>query len=170
MAAFALEEIGGYDGDPNHLLSEINMEHSFVYVRNLILDTAAKLLAEQIRNGGSTLFLDSEKIADSRASVLTAHLAERRKIEACEAPVFKQSDSYDLSALALTFYGFEMIRALGLGLNAVDSGYEQLNKSLQAADLSVNETDNLSELQAFKASFSESLRAYVYQKIELSQG
>lgn len=49
MADFGLEEIDGYDSEHNHLLSEINMAHSFVYVRNLILDAAAKLLAEQPR-------------------------------------------------------------------------------------------------------------------------
>ncbi len=170
MTAFILEELGGYDGDPNNLLSQINAQDSFESARDVILDTAAKLLIEQVRNEGSTLFLDSERIADSRASLLTPHLAERRKREISEAPVLKQKGSYDLSALALTFYGFEIIRALGLGLKPVDTGFEQLDDSLRAAGLCINETNDPTELDAFKANFSKSLQTYVYKKIEFSQG
>jgi len=170
MTAFSLEELGGYDGNPKNLLSQINTEDSFESVRDVVLDTAAKLLMDQIRNGGSTLFLDSEKIADSRASLLTPHLAERRKREVSEAPVLKRRDSYDLSALALTFYGFQIICALGLGLRPVDTGFEQLGDSFHAAGLCVNRTDDPADLEAFKTNFSESLQTYVYQRIELSQG
>ncbi|TFG11726.1 leucine-rich repeat domain-containing protein [Candidatus Thorarchaeota archaeon] len=170
MAAFGLEELGGYDGEPEDLLSELHAEDSLESVRDVILDTSANLLKEQIKNGHSTLFLDSEKIAESRASLLTPQLAERRKREVSEAPVFKQGNSYDLSGLVLTYYGYEMIRAVGLGLETMDTGFEQLGDCLQVAGLCINETEDPAELESFKESFSKSLQTYVYQRIELSQG
>ncbi len=116
LGGLGMEDLAGFDGNPRRLLKGTRGSMSFKVARRVVFDNAIQLLQEQLDHGGPTLFLDTDRMRKTRASKLIPCIAERRKqeIEGVILPV--RGSNVHLEALWMTHYGYQILKALRLGL------------------------------------------------------
>ncbi len=166
LKGFSLEELGGFDGDPSRLFNIWKEAKSFDEARNRIYDSTINLLEIQVKNRGSTLFLDVDKMQYTRASKLIPEIASRRAKEIARAPVHVENGRVNLRNLCLTHHGLSLVMALGLGTTTDSSGLNRLRNAFNQIGLTLNTTDDLLESEV-KA--SSGLKQHVYNLVESSR-
>ncbi|MFW9810284.1 MAG: hypothetical protein ACFFE6_12980 [Candidatus Thorarchaeota archaeon] len=130
LMALSLNELAGYDGDPWNLLNDTSEDMDYTTARESIFSRAIELLDEQVETGGSTLFLDIEGMKKTRASKLIPKIVEARKQEMENVIVQTKGSIALMNSLWLSFYGFKMLEALGIGTQYFGDGLGQIRKSL----------------------------------------
>ncbi|RDE15276.1 MAG: hypothetical protein C4K48_04320 [Candidatus Thorarchaeota archaeon] len=138
LSGLGMEELAGFDGNPKQLLKGTDGNMSFKDARRVVFDNAIELLEEQLENGGPTLFLDTDRMRETRASKLIPGIAERRKQEVEEVILPVKGSKVNLETLWMTHYGFEILKALRLdlttnleGLHIVRTSFEELGMEIQ---------------------------------------
>ncbi len=130
MMALSFDELAGYDGDPRNLLSDTSTEMNYKTARQSIFSRAIELLEEQVENGGTTLFLDIESMKTTRASKLIPKVVEARKQEMENTTIQTKGSIALMNSLWLSFYGFKLLEALGIGTQYYGDGLDSIRKSL----------------------------------------
>ncbi len=138
LEGLGMSEIAGYDGDPKRLMEGVDELLDGEVALDSIYDRAVELLAEQLDQGGPTLFLDIGAMRNTRASKLIPTILERRKseMEGIKVPIVK--GRAHLQSLWLSSYGFELLTALKTGLtidmqelDRVKAAMEEMGCNLQ---------------------------------------
>ena len=75
------EELLGFDGDVEKILSKLPDSHDFKSVQTEAQDLLIEEVHRQLRSGGSTLFFDFETMQTKRTAVLMEDLSSARKRE-----------------------------------------------------------------------------------------
>ncbi|MFX1483038.1 MAG: hypothetical protein ACFFCP_07600 [Promethearchaeota archaeon] len=169
MIGLAFEELSGYDGDPNDLLSTTSEDMDFKSARKAIFAKAIELLDTQIESGGSTLFLETERMKTTRASKLIPKIVEARKAEMDSTVVQTKGSISLMNSLWLSYYGFKILEALDIGTQHYGDELDKIRISLDELGFSLN-TQEVSSLSNTNITYpirsSQSLRTYVFNLIE----
>ena len=116
-----------------------------------------------LEGGGSSLFLDVELLSKTRLARHVQQVLDSRQEELQRVWVNLRDGVYDLRYLWLTAYGFEICRALGLGLTTDSEGFERLREACRALgfDLKIREDDLFPE-----STLTEEMKKYVWNFVE----
>jgi len=113
LMGLRMEEISGYDGDPLDIIRSIPEDLDYEKSRDRIYTKMIELIEDQIEKGGSTHFLDVDKLVVSRGHILVQSIIEARKeeIESLEIPIV--DGKTDGRRIWATSYGFKIMREFG---------------------------------------------------------
>ncbi len=162
LEGFQMEELSGFDGNPLLLLEHTDGLGDFASVRDTIYDNAIALIEDQIGKGGSTLFLDLNKMSDTRASKLVSLISAARTREISRVAVQVGGNRVNLFPLWLTHYGSELLHVLHFGLTTDLRGLDLISRSLRQIgyDLRTQEVDPSSNMKP--ENMSEGLVDFMY--------
>ncbi len=93
-------------------MESIESDVSFRQAKSQLYAGVIGLLHEQLDEGGSTFFLDIDKLRKKRREVLISKIEERRVEEIQNTVVPQKKGSVHLEPLWLTVYGFEVLKNL----------------------------------------------------------
>ena len=107
-----MPEISGVDKDIIPVMDSIEDDLNFTKVKNRLYYGIVELLREQLIDGGSSFFLDIEKLKKTRGKTLTARIRRGRKKELENTIVPEKNGVVHLEPLWLTVHGFEVLKNL----------------------------------------------------------
>ena len=169
LIGFGMEELAGFDGNPIRLFDNTDDKMDYITAKRMIFDRTVELLDEQITHNGPTLFLNTEKMKQNRASKLITKIVEAREREMETAIIPKKGNTFLMNNLWLTHYGYRILEALGLGLRHFGVGIEEVKSSLEDIGFSLKtyEVESL-EYANFEEPVvtSRSMKKFVYNQIE----
>lgn len=124
LGIFDLEEFLGLDEDILLILEHIESKNDFDSVSKEFENQLIALTEKQLKSGGSTLFFDTERMSAKPSAVLVKRLVdlrwkEFRKIITLfikKQKTWKGKKVLDLKPVYTTHYGFEIMKALDIGL------------------------------------------------------
>jgi hypothetical protein len=157
-----LPSIAGFDGDPTKLLHNAASAISFEEARQTIFDTCVKLIQNQLRNDGPTLFLDVEGMKDTRASKLIPLIVEKRVEEIERTVLSVKGSKVDLRPLWLTHYGFNILSATNLRFTTDLQGLRMLQKSFRELNLALKTENATSFPEFFNSHYSEGMQQHIF--------
>ncbi|MGY5874978.1 MAG: hypothetical protein RTU30_04465 [Candidatus Thorarchaeota archaeon] len=162
LQLFSMPELGIYDGPLDDILSAIPSTASVDEARHLLYDRMIVLLENQIEKDGSTLFMDVDAMATTKASKLIHNVIEQRKKEIERARVKILDDRVDISSLWVTSYGNAILSTLGISsMTVTNSQLDAIKKAMKQSGLKMITTtkppskDNSPKM-------SEELKSYVF--------
>lgn len=169
LEGLGVDELAGFDGRPSMLLDTVSDESDSEAALDSVYDRAVELLSEQIKNGGSTLFLNIGTMRNTRASKLIPEIIKLRheEIEELTVPVLKGRAF--LQSLWLTYYGFQLLSALRIGLSTDSRGLEKVKAALaeMGYELNIKRVDSVQHGGWKKT--SQSHRAFVFSQARAQQ-
>jgi len=112
LQGIGMPEISGVDRDITLVMESIEDDLSFAKVKNRLYHGIVELLREQIIEGGSSFFLDIDKLKKTRGKTLTARIRRGRKKELEDTIVPEKKGVVHLEPLWLTVHGFEVLKNL----------------------------------------------------------
>jgi hypothetical protein len=131
LEGMGLSEISGFDGNPTLLLKDLEETSDFQSVRSSVFDVATELLESQLQEDGSTIFLDVDKLADTRALRLIPMITKLREKEIENAIVQIGGNQINLLPLWLTHWGYEILRVLRFGLTTDLEGFDLIQRNFR---------------------------------------
>ncbi|MGY5854505.1 MAG: hypothetical protein RTU92_13135 [Candidatus Thorarchaeota archaeon] len=147
LQLFSMSELGIYDGPLDDILTAIPSTASVDEARHLLYNRMIELLEDQIKNGGSTLFMDVEAMSTTKASKLIHNVIEQRKKEIERARVKILDDRADISSLWMTSYGNAILSTLGISTMGIPtSQLDSIEKAMKQSGLK-NENDSKSSVK-----------------------
>lgn len=168
LEGFGMAELAGFDGNPTRLLEHTDSLDNYQDTRAAIYDNTIERLQEQLKSGGSTLFLDVQKLAGTRGSKLIPSIASNRDTELSRAIVHIGGKKANLLALWLTHYGFELLKALRFGMITDHTGLELIRINLESLGYKLNTIDENPLEVPIPARISEGLLDYIYSIISIN--
>ncbi|MFW9963858.1 MAG: hypothetical protein ACFFCX_09865 [Candidatus Sifarchaeia archaeon] len=169
LIGLGMKELAGFDGNPSMLLDTTDDSMDFTDARRAIFNRTVELLDDQISRGGPTLFLDIEGMRETQASKLIAKIVEERKHEIEKTTVPIKGSTSIMNSLWLTHYGYQILEALGVGLQHFGTDIETVKSSFKDLGFSLRtrEVESLDKVEISQSvSASISMRKYVYNEIE----
>lgn len=134
LEGFGIDELAGFDGDPRFLLEGVPSEGDYHSIRNAVYDRVIECIERQLKDNGSSLFLNVEKMSGTRASKLVPLVVARRKAEMQDVVVHLGGNRVNLLPLWLTHYGSEILLALRFGITTNAEGLDLLSRNLKQLD------------------------------------
>ena len=161
LEGFEMSELAGFDGNPIELLSTVGSDDDYESARSIIFDRAIDLLENQINEKGSTLFLDIDEMSKTRASKLVGIISSLRseEIENVSVPIFR--DTAYLLPLWMTYIGFEILSASGLGISVPKKALNDVTVSLADLGHKLNTRVASAPINEIPTSISTSLYNHV---------
>jgi len=165
LQSLDMAELSGYDGNPIHLIETTESDMSYSEARSAIYDRTLDLLEDQLTNNGPTLFLDVERMKNTRASKLIPQIIELREKEIENTTLQIKGSRIFLRPLWLTHYGLTILKAMNMGLTTDSEGLNRIQSSLAELDLLV-QTKKVKAVQPTSSGKgSLRLRHYVFKYI-----
>ncbi|MFQ5832368.1 MAG: leucine-rich repeat domain-containing protein [Candidatus Thorarchaeota archaeon] len=125
-------ELAGVDKDITPLMESIESEVSFRRAKNQLHEGVVRLLQEQLDEGGSSFFLDVDKLRKTKGEVLIPKIQRRRKEELENTIVPEKKGSVHLEPLWLTVHGFEVLKGLKMPLKKTTvERFERVKEALR---------------------------------------
>ncbi len=114
LAGLGLQNIAGYDGPPDDLLEKVNDLMSFTKAIDVIKDHVLKLLHRQLREGGSSHFININSLMGTDSAIIVPDLLEnrRREMENLRIRLMDNEGRVDGRILWFTHYGREILSAI----------------------------------------------------------
>lgn len=107
IEAIGMGELAAYDGNPaNIAMLTPKEEMTIEEERHSIYMGLNRLIEKPLKNGGSTLFLEVDRLAATPASVLIPLILRRREEEIQKTVLYIRGDRISLRPLWMTVYGF----------------------------------------------------------------
>ena len=169
LIGLGMAELAGYDGDPSQLLDTTTSRMDYTTARRAIFDRAVDLLEEQIANEGPTLFLNTDAMRETSASKLIGRIVDARKWEIENTTVLTKGSTSLLNSLWLTHYGYQILKALQIGMRHFGVEIEKIRWSLDELGFSLRtlEVESLDEAELDESMvISRSMRKFVFNQIE----
>ncbi|MFX1264614.1 MAG: hypothetical protein ACFFH0_04505, partial [Promethearchaeota archaeon] len=129
-----------------------------------IYDRAVELLSNQITTGGPTLFLNIGKMRNTRASKLIPEITMQRQVEMESLSIPVLRGRAFLQSLWLTSHGFQLLKALRIGLSTDSRGLEEVKAAVaeMGYDLRIERVDSVQRIHWKET--TESYRAFVFSQ------
>ncbi len=148
LTGLGFPDIAAYDGNPLNLLTHIPPKMSYKCAKVAIQEETISLLKNQIESGGSTHFLDVEKITISPAAILIPSIIENRRKEMENLRIERINGKVDGRIFYFTHYGRQILAQLGyrpiatqsISLDDVLQAIEQTGFSPDIVDLECEPT------------------------------
>jgi hypothetical protein len=136
-------------------------ESDYANLRAFIRRELTRLLKEQVMQGGPTHFFDiNEMQGIPELAVHVPRVLELRKQEIQEVTLVDRDGIIDLRPIIMTAWGFELVQALGLGLQADAEGCDAIQRKLYELDLEVNISKDEADT-SIPERIGEGLRQYI---------
>ncbi len=135
LKLLGLEEYRGVTLDIIQLLRSMKHESDFSHAVESLREILFEQLTKQVSEGGMTHFVDIDWLSNNELAVHIPAVIATRKAEMDSVAIQKRNGMYDLRPLWVTAYGFELLTALGLGLETDDEGLKSIQRSLDNVDL-----------------------------------
>ncbi|MFW9918788.1 MAG: leucine-rich repeat domain-containing protein [Candidatus Thorarchaeota archaeon] len=159
---FNLNHLAGFDGDPLEIARHIGDDASYDEARYLLSEELSTALVQQVRNGGSTHFIDLDLVRSMPVlAVLAPKTIELRRAEIECVHVIKNNGVYDTEALWFTVYGQEILSALGIGLVTDDNGLLKIRYHLRKVGIDSLKVDEENCPDWTASHLSDELRSYL---------
>lgn len=187
LESMGLAEFSGCDIDLVPILDQIPADSDLIDVRSYLQHTLVESLYGQISSGGTSIFLDIEKMRDTPAEVLVPLIEKQRKEEIRYANVrllgreFIQCDVYmnetrslflpdcvkyvDLENIWMTALGFRVLSDLGFGLYTDSQGLKQVQKVLRKAGMIDKVSYSQNPSQPLDSRMSPAMRLIISKQI-----
>jgi hypothetical protein len=142
LEVLGMADLIGYDRTIDALLTYL-LDLDFKSGCEYIYDAMLTRLGEQLERGGTTIFMDVEKMSTTKAAGLISRILELRESEMQGLQMSKREEVVDvereefvdLTSLALTAYGFKILYPLETHYLVPIEDLESINKWLQEANL-----------------------------------
>ena len=165
LQSLGMGELSGYDGNPIRLIDTTESDMSYSEARNAIYDRTLDLLEGQLVDNGPTLFLEVERMKNTRASKLIPQIIELREKEIENTTLQIKGSRIFLRPLWLTHYGLTILKAMNMGLTTDSEGLNRIQSSLAELDLLV-QTKKVKAVQPVSSeNGSLRLQRYVFKYI-----
>lgn len=114
LAGLGLQNIAGYDGPPDDILEKANDLMSFSKAIEVIQNHVLKLLHQQLREGGSSHFININSLMGTDAAIIVPDLLEnrRKEIENLRLRLIDSEGRIDARVLWFTHYGREILSTI----------------------------------------------------------
>jgi hypothetical protein len=165
LIGLGMEELAGFDGNPENLLRGTTDDISFKDARHIIFDGTIEMIESQIERGGPTLFLDIEKMRKTRASKLIPKIAERRREEVENARLYIKGSRVFLEELWMTHYGHQMLIASKLGFTTDLEGLESIKSRFEELGMEIRTEHAMADVTPRMDFASESMQSHVLHLI-----
>ncbi len=113
LAGLGYPEIAAFDGNPSCILSSIPDDSTFEESRRDIQDRVIALLKAQVEDGGSTHFLDINRLSITAGMSLVPCIIENRKREMEDLEIISCNGEVDARIFYFTHYGRLILSRLG---------------------------------------------------------
>lgn len=114
-------------------------ESDYPNLRAHIRGELTRLLKEQIMQGGPTHFFNINEMQEiPELAVHVPRILELRKEEIQGVTIVDRNGVIDLKPIIMTAWGFELVNALGLGLETDAEGYDAIQRKLYELDLEID--------------------------------
>lgn len=137
LSIFRSPELLGIDCNIFKEIGSIEEDRSITEASDCLFESLLSLTKNQIRNGGSTLFYNIDRISSTRSVVIISDLIEARYretlfvIEEIDEMIPKLTkDWMDVSRLWRTGNGFRLLKARNLGILLHINEYKELRSRL----------------------------------------
>lgn len=137
LSIFMLPELLGIDCNIFNEIGSVQDDRSIAHASDSLFDSLIGLAEDQIRNGGSTLFFNINRISSTRSAIIISDLIEARYretlfvIEETDEMIPKLTkDWIDVSRLWRTSNGFRLLKARNLGTHIHINEYRELRNRL----------------------------------------
>ena len=157
-----IPELACYDGPLEDIINLIPESVSFQKGTEELSIALIDLLKDQLEHGGSTLFFDIDSMSTRDSSVLLPLLLAKRKEEMENVQLKHSQNMIDLSPLWVTGYGYEILRALGVGRKVALGDFHIVAGAFKEIGVTIefNESDQYSEGPK-KLNVSKSMMKYI---------
>ncbi|MFX1603248.1 MAG: leucine-rich repeat domain-containing protein [Promethearchaeota archaeon] len=164
LEGLGMDELAGLDGDPRRLLDVASDNDDSESALDSIYDRAVELLSNQITTGGPTLFLNIGKMRNTRASKLIPEITMQRHVEMESLSIPVLRGRAFLQSLWLTSHGFQLLKALRIGLSTDSRGLEEVKAAVaeMGYDLRIERVDSVQRIHWKET--TESYRAFVFSQ------
>ncbi|MFW9921023.1 MAG: hypothetical protein ACFFED_15590 [Candidatus Thorarchaeota archaeon] len=131
LSGLGLQNIAGYDGPPDDILEKVNDLMSFSRAVDVIQEHVLKLLHRQLREGGSSHFININSLMGTEAAIIVPDLLENRRneMEGLRLRLMDDEGRVDGRVLWFTHYGREILSSIKSSSYLVDN--ETLQQILQ---------------------------------------
>ncbi|MFW9799532.1 MAG: leucine-rich repeat domain-containing protein [Candidatus Thorarchaeota archaeon] len=164
LEELGMAEVSGVDEDITPLMESIESDVTFRKAKNELYAGVVELLHEQLDEGGSSFFLDINKLKKTRGQVLIPKIEERRKEELENTVVPEKKGSVHLEPLWLTVYGFEVLKDLKMPVKKTSvERFERVKETLRNRGLTFKtkrfKTKRISK--QYSVAMSRELKQYI---------
>jgi hypothetical protein len=136
-------------------------ESNYADLRGYIRDELTTLLKEQVKRGGPTHFINVNEMQEiPELAIDVPRILDLRRREIESVTLIDRNGVIDLRPVIMTAWGFELVNALGLGLETDAEGCDAIQRKLYELDLSVNIAKN-GETIPNSANMGEGLSEYI---------
>jgi Leucine-rich repeat (LRR) protein len=172
LEGLGMPEISGVDRDIIPVMESIEDDLSFAKLKKRLYHGIVELLREQLIEGGSSFFLDIDKLKNTRGKTLTARIRRGRKKEIEDTIVPEKKGVVHLEPLWLTVHGFEVLKNLKMPVKKTTvERFKPVKEMLKEKGLTLNmkqfKTKRLSK--QYSVSMSNELKQYIL-KLASSRG
>ncbi|MGQ4912398.1 MAG: hypothetical protein ACP6KW_09540 [Candidatus Thorarchaeota archaeon] len=165
LEGLGLGELAGLDADPMDLVSSASEDLTFDDAVHTIESRAIELLDQQIQHHGPTLFLETDVIKKTGASLLLPRIIEARKREVSEAVVAMKGSKVFLRSLWVTHYGYQILQALGMGLRTDLEGLERIQTCFAEIGFDLRSKEMSPVRQEYSVVCSTGMRRHVFDLV-----
>ncbi len=173
LSIFGMSELAGVDCTVFDELRSIETPKNINHASRLLFDGLIERISTQLKNGGSTLFLDIAAISSTRSAIIASDLIQARYRETIlvlgeideKLPTLTK-EWVDVSRLWRTGNGFRLLKARELGIHIHIKEYKEI-RDLLAREMKVDviklseERMKLIKKGSRYLQFSESLSEFV---------
>ena len=190
LETMGLHELIGCDIDLMPILDQIPPGSEFVDVQCFLQHRLVEEILNRLDSGGSTAFLDTEKMKDTPAEALIPRITELRKREIgrVQIPVLgsevviynldmeevatqllpDRGKPVLLEPLWLTAVGRELLSSLGMGLRTDMKGLQKIQRALRKAGVKLSPTRVSKPPGQYPTGMSEAMRRMLLKQIQIS--
>ncbi len=137
LSIFGMSELAGVDCPIFDVLRSIETPKNIHHASRLLFDGIIEKVSAQLKNGGSTLFLDIEAISSTRSAIIASDLIQARYRETIlvlgeideKLPTLTK-EWVDVSRLWRTGNGFRLLKARELGIHIHIKEYKEIRDLL----------------------------------------
>ncbi len=164
LEGLGMPEISGVDRDIIPVIESIQDDLSFDKVRSRLYHGIVELLREQLIEGGSSFFLDIDRLKETRGKTLTARIRRGRKKELEDTIVPERNGMVYLEPLWLTVHGFEVLKNLRMPVEKTTvEKFEPVKEMLREEGFSVKikRFKNKRVSKQYSVTMSSELKQYI---------
>jgi hypothetical protein len=188
LETMGLYELVGCDIDLMPILEQIPPGSEFIDVQCFLQHRVVEELLEKLDAGGSTLFLNPEKMKGTPAEALVPHIVElrRKELSNLQIPVLgKEIVIYNLDMeeiatqlipdrgkpvllepLWMTALGREILSSLGMGLRTNMYGLKKVQRALRRIGVRAQPVQRSKAPGRFKSGISDAMRILLLRQIQ----
>ena len=138
MRVLGMSELEGLDAPLYKIIKTAPITNGLEDFIDYIYSETIEIMQIQIDEGGFIAFFDIDKMKDTFAAHLIPKILKRRQLEFENLCLYQnESGIIDLIPMWMTSFGYNILRALDMGLEVEAKDFDKIEKSLKKVNLRV---------------------------------